>query len=142
MDGEAHFLVPFWSLASPLVGFGLLCLFAQSRSTVRILLAHCPAVWEVLSPVDNHHERPDLWTIDGHVGKDSGSVHAAEGTHLCNFSSHCAGGGGQTVRKGRKGSSGSFKSVLFQKAWGAAWCSPTEERYVPCTTSKSTKASK
>ena len=107
-------------MTSPLVGFSLLSFFAQSCSTVRVLLAHFPAVREVLGSVNNYNERSYLWTIDSHVGKDSGGMHAAEGAHVCNFSGHCVGRGARTVWKALKRSSGSFKYELFEKAWGAA----------------------
>lgn len=74
MDGESKLLVPLWRLPTSLIGVCLLRFLSKSCSAVRVLLAHCLAVREVLCSVNNENECANLWTVDSHVGEDAGCV--------------------------------------------------------------------
>lgn len=74
MDGEPQFLIPSGCLSSPSICLGLLRLFAQSCSAVRILLAHGLPVWQILRSVHHQDEGPDLGAVDRHVCEEAGGV--------------------------------------------------------------------
>ena len=66
--------IPSGRLTTPLVDVRLLGFLAQARGTVRVLLAHCLPVGQVLRSVTHHNQRTDLGSIDGHVCVYSCSV--------------------------------------------------------------------
>ena len=74
VDCKTEFLVPSWSLSTSHVRFRLLCFLPEARGTVWILFAHCLSVRQVLCPIDNQHQRPNLWSIHRHVRKETGRM--------------------------------------------------------------------
>lgn len=85
-----HRALPFWSLTPANIRCCLLRLFAQSRSTVRVLLADALPVWEILGPVNDEDERADVRAVDAHVGEDARGVHPVERVRFA-FGRHCDG---------------------------------------------------
>jgi hypothetical protein len=67
--------LPSRYLSASFVGISLLGLLAQSTGTIGVLLAHGPPVGQVLGPIDNDHQCPNLRAIDGHVRVDARRVH-------------------------------------------------------------------
>lgn len=83
----SHFCLPSWCLTTSFVCVGLFCFLTQPHGTVRILLAHCLSVGQVLRSVDDGNQGSNLWAIKGHIGKDTcrmGSIDCSSrfGCHL------------------------------------------------------------
>lgn len=82
VDSESKLLVPLGRLASSYIGRRLFGLFAETGSTVRVLLSNGLAIGQVLGAVDNGDKGADEGSISAEVGEDAGGVHPIEGVGL------------------------------------------------------------
>ena len=70
--------IPSRRLASSLIGFRFLGFLPESSSAVWILFPHRFPVGQILCSVDNHYQRPNLWSIYSHVGENACCVGPAK----------------------------------------------------------------
>jgi hypothetical protein len=90
---------PSWCLPSSTICLCFLCFLAKPRRAIRVLLANCLPVWQILRTINNNNQSSDLRSIHSHVRIDPRRVHCIEAVGL-HFRRH---GGRDIMRSCRNG---------------------------------------
>lgn len=73
---------PSWRLSSSTICVRFLCFLAEPRRAIRILLANCLPIWQILRAVNNDDQSADLRTIHSHVRVNTCRVRSIEAVGL------------------------------------------------------------